>query len=263
MSGEPIFYVGLHQPGNTQHFARSCVSRNRLLTRRKPLGGEVLIDSGAFTELFRHGAYREGVEPYAAQLYRLHTEGVAEIVAAVAQDYMCEPFIVAKTGLSVLEHQHLTIERYDALTAELGRLFGGDVPFHVMPVIQGFEPGDYARHIRMYGDRLKPEMWVGVGSVCKRNSTPGDVAAVLGTIAALRPDLRLHGFGLKRTAILDGTVRSLIYSADSMAWSFHARKNGRNANDWREAAAFVDAVTDASGRPSDGWQMPLPLEAAA
>lgn len=34
----------------------------------------------------------------------------------------------------------------------------------------------------------------------------------------------------------------LLYSADSMAWSFAARRRGGNANDWREAQAFAEAV---------------------
>jgi hypothetical protein len=37
-----------------------------------------------------------------------------------------------------------------------------------------------------------------------------------------RPDLRLHGFGLKTTALADPLVRSMLWSADSMAWSFAA-----------------------------------------
>lgn len=255
--GELRFFIGLHQPGDACHFDAACVSINRLRTRRKPLDcRSVLVDSGAFTELNLHGGYRHGVADYAAHLLRLHESGVVCIEAAVAQDYMCEPFMLAKTGLTIADHQRLTIERYDELLA-----FG--LPFPILPVLQGFAPEDYVRHIRAYGGRLAYGMWVGVGSVCKRNGSPGDVAAVLGAIKTERPDLRLHGFGLKLTALRDGTVRSLLYSADSMAWSFSARKQGRNGNDWREAEAFARSVRSAASRPSDGWQIPLPLGAAA
>ena len=61
-------------------------------------------------------------------------------------------------------------------------------------------------------------------------------------VHAERPDLRLHGFGLKTTALGSGVVRGLLYSADSMAWSFAARKAGRDANSWREAKAYADRV---------------------
>ena len=43
----------------------------------------------------------------------------------------------------------------------------------------------------------------------------------------------------------------LLETADSMAWSFSARKQGRNGNDWREAARFVRRI---DGMP---WQRPL------
>ena len=37
-------------------------------------------------------------------------------------------------------------------------------------------------------------------------------------------------------------VVDLLHTSDSMAWSYHARKNGRSANDWREAKRFVDKI---------------------
>jgi hypothetical protein len=37
-------------------------------------------------------------------------------------------------------------------------------------------------------------------------------------------------------------VRDLLWSADSMAWSFAGRWQGRNPNDRREAQAFVERV---------------------
>lgn len=256
----PLFYIGLHQPSDGKRFDRACISWRRLVRRKKAVGcGKVLIDSGAFTELLLHGAYRHGVQEYAAELYRLHTEGVVNIVAAVAQDYMCEPFMLGKTGLTVADHQRLTIERYDALLTELDRLFGGQCPFPVMPVLQGYAPSGYVRHIHLYGDRLKPGMWVGVGSVCKRNGDPSRIVEVLSAIATVRPDLNLHGFGIKLTALGHPGVRALLYSADSMAWSDAARKQGRNANCWTEAARYRDAVGQAISLPPAPWQMPLIL----
>jgi hypothetical protein len=37
-------------------------------------------------------------------------------------------------------------------------------------------------------------------------------------------------------------VRARLHSADSMAWSFAARWEGRNRNDWREAKNFIERV---------------------
>lgn len=232
------FYVGLHQPADARNFDCACISINRLRTRRKPVEcPDVLVDSGAFTELMNHGCYRHGVEDYAAQLRRLHDDGVVHISAAVAQDYMCEPVMLERTGLTITDHQRLTIERYDALLA-------CDLPVTIMPVLQGFAPEDYQHHVRAYGDRLTPGMWVGVGSVCKRQGRPKAIDAVLGAVLEVRPDLRLHGFGVKFTSLSHPCVRSKLATADSMAWSFAARREGRDANDWQEARRFVDRLRE-------------------
>ncbi len=113
---------------------------------------------------------------------------------------------------------------------------------YVMPVLQGFKPSDYVAHIRMYADALRHGAWVGVGSVCKRNGDAKAIEAVLLAIKQERPDLLLHGFGLKTTALGSGLVRSLLHTADSMAWSFAARKQGGNANCWREAEKFLRRI---------------------
>jgi hypothetical protein len=244
---EVEFYVGLHQPSDAHRFGLACISINRLRGRKKPIVGcRVLVDSGAFTELHIHGQYRHDVEEYARELHRLHSEGVVQIAAAVAQDYMCEPFMLARTGLSVADHQRMTISRYDALFGALNRLFAGKCPFPILPVLQGYKPSEYVSHLLAYGRRLKRNMWVGVGSVCKRNSAPEKIAEVLQAISSIRPDLRLHGFGVKLTALLNGTVRELLTTADSMAWSFAARKQGRNANSWVEAENFVRRIAATS-----------------
>jgi hypothetical protein len=230
------FYIGLHHPADARFFPRACVSIRTVHRRSKPIDcADILLDSGAFTELNLHGRYRTQPEEYAVELWRLHKEGVLKIGAAVAQDYMCEPFILKKTGLTVAEHQRLTIDRYD-------RLLPHAPPFHIMPVLQGYTPAEYVSHIRQYGRRLVPGMWVGVGSVCKRNSNPQQIVDVLSAIHTARPDLRLHGFGIKKTALKNPLIHWLLHSADSMAWSFHARKNGRDANGPGEAMRFANEI---------------------
>jgi len=228
------FFVGLHQPADAKHVSPAFISVNRLRNRKSAFEvGDWIMDSGAFSTILRHGGYPLPVEEYAEQIKRWANNG--NLLAAVAQDYMCEPSMLAITGMSVAEHQRLTIERYDALLA-------CDLPVYLMPVLQGYTREDYLSHIDQYGDRLKPDMWVGVGSVCKRNGAPDVIFDALAAIKRKRPDLRLHGFGLKTTALQSQGIRDLLETADSMAWSFAARKQGRNGNDWREAAAFGDLI---------------------
>lgn len=231
------FFCGLHQPSDAQHLDASFISVNRLRRRKSAFAvGDWIMDSGAFTEISTHGHYRSTPEEYAAEIRRWSSVGT--LLAAVAQDWMCEPWIVAKTGLSVAEHQMLTVERYDALTA------CDTAGVYVMPVLQGYAPSDYVAHVRQYGERLSHGAWVGVGSVCKRNGNVSAIESVLLAIHRERPDLRLHGFGLKTTALRSGAVQSMLHTADSMAWSFAARKQGRNANSWREARRWSDSIRD-------------------
>lgn len=231
------FFCGLHQPSDAQHFAACLVSVTRLRDRKGPFAvADWILDSGAFSELSLHGRYRESVAAYALQIRRWARNG--RLLAAVAQDYMCEPWILEKTGLSVRAHHALTIERYDGLrAADVGGIY-------ILPVLQGYAPGDYIQHLQQYGARLAPGAWVGVGSVCKRNGSARAIEAVLDAIQAVRPDLRLHGFGLKATALTSARVFDALHSADSLAWSYHARKQGRNGNDWREAKRWMRKIED-------------------
>lgn len=163
------FYVGLHQPSDARHFARCMVSARRLRHRRSDFPVSAwMLDSGAFMELKLFGRYRDSVSIYAAQIRRWVTCG--QLVAAVAQDYMCEPFMLDCTGLDTAAHQRLTIERYDALVAE-------HTGVYILPVLQGYAPAEYVAHLAQYGARLAPGAWVGVGSVCKRNGDPAAIRA--------------------------------------------------------------------------------------
>lgn len=228
------FFIGLHQPSDAKHFDAAFISVGRLRKRKGPFRvADWIMDSQAFSTIATYGGYPHPPEEYADQIKRWKSNG--NLLAAVSQDYMCEPAMLAKTGLTIADHQRLTIERYDALLrCETG--------CYIMPVLQGYAPEEYVSHIRQYGDRLALGAWVGVGSICKRNSSPCLILDVLIAIKTERPDLRLHGFGLKTTALAQGTIRALLHTADSMAWSFAARRNKTGANDWRNAMAFKAAV---------------------
>jgi hypothetical protein len=210
------------------------------------------MDSGAFSEVASHGRYTASVDEYAAHVIRWSRCG--KLLAAVAQDFMCEPHVqVRVSGPSAASprpdlnastravgyHIAFSVDRY----VKLLRAFGFRPPVHIMPVLQGWEPRDYVHAISQYGPHCLPSgAWVGVGSVCRRNGLVTEVEAILVVIYRARPDLRLHGFGLKLTALRSGVVSRLLYSCDSMAWSHQARNEGRNSNDWREAKAYVEKV---------------------
>jgi hypothetical protein len=56
-----------------------------------------------------------------------------------------------------------------------------------------------------------------VGSICRRQGTSFAARLVEGLA---RYGLRLHGFGIK-----SGAATQWLASADSLAWSYHARRN--------------------------------------
>jgi hypothetical protein len=244
-----LFYVGLHIYTKAHHFDRAFISVNRLWLRKGPFrANEWIMDSGAFTEISTYGEYRYPVKKYAKEIARW--KRVGQLTAAVAQDWMCEPHIVKKTGKSVKEHQKLTVSRYLDLLA-------CDPVVPIIPVLQGYHYADYLEHLEMYGSLLKTGAHVGVGSICKRNANAQSILNVLYKIKQERPDLRLHGFGVKMTALGHPGVRSMLYSADSLAWSYAARREGRDRNSWEEAKRFETEILTMCDRQQQDWIPPL------
>lgn len=193
-----------------------------------------IMDSGAFTQVVMQGGFQQTPEEYADHIHRWRSCG--NLLAAVTQDYMCEDVALEATGLSLQDHQRLTVKRY----RKIRQLVDPDV--YVMPVLQGFAPEEYVACLYLYGDSIPDGSWVGVGSVCKRNTSVAEIEDVLGAIKSSRPDLRLHGFGIKLTALTSAFVYDSLYSSDSMAWSYAARREGRDSNDWREAKMYSAKV---------------------
>lgn len=231
------FFTGMHHPNDADKVPAAFISVNAVYKRKSAFPAKrAVLDCAGFSKIKMHGGYPEPVEDYAAQIRKVRGWLGRRLLAAVSEDYMCEPEMLAKTGLSIEDHQRLTIERYDAL------LLCDTSGVRIMPVLQGYSPDSYVEHIRQYGKRLVQRMWVGVGSICKRNANYRSIEAVLRAIKKERPDLRLHAFGVKITALASQLVRDLIFSADSMAWSFGARYAGRDGNDPAEAVRYSRRV---------------------
>ena len=238
----PTLYTGIHFLAAARALGTVMLSVNTLERRRSDFEvGRWMLDSGAFTRVTT-GRGHMPTEDYAEQVKRWSEVGQME--AAVSQDFMCEPFVLERTGKTVAQHQTLSMERYLHL-----RELVGDAAY-VMPVIQGYDPSEYARHVEAYGDDLAHGAWAGVGSVCKRNSNPNAISAVLTAILSIRPDLRLHGFGVKSTALRRGDIMERFYSIDSAAWSYAARKQGRNPNSIEECVEWTARVNAIPFMPS-------------
>jgi len=221
------FLLGTHQPGWLARMdVPLFVSDRRLRTyRRLPVAlGVWALDSGGFTELQTYGRWMTTPAEYAARVRR-YVAQVGHLMWAAPQDWMCEPAVLAGgrigplrfagTGLSVAEHQARTVANLVQL-----RELAPDLPW--IPVVQGWTPTQYTDCVRAYevaGIDLTAEPLVGVGSVCRRQSTT-DAEHILSSLHAAGVH-RLHGFGFKTTGL--ARCAHLLVSADSLAWSYDAR----------------------------------------
>ena len=212
------FYLGVCEP-NWLKTARVplFVSRRRLLrVKRGPPRARCAwaLDSGGFSELSMYGEWRTSLTQYVAEVDWIQSE-IGGLDWAAQQDWMCEPFIIAKTGLSVEIHQRNTVENYLELMS-----VAPESPW--VPVLQGYTLEEYLAHEDMFrraGVRLAGLPLVGIGSICRRQHTT-EAARIISTVAAL--GINLHGFGLKTQALQ--RIHLLLHSADSMSWSFTARR---------------------------------------
>ena len=211
------FYMGAHQPHWLWRARFPLFVSHRQLARRRSLRPATCrwaLDSGGFTELSLHGRWITPAQDYAAAVAR-YSERIGALDFAAPQDWMCEPPIVARTGLSVREHQERTVASY----LELRRI-APDLPF--IPVVQGWDLASYLECVRLYasaGITLAALPRVGLGSVCRRQST-AEIAVIVAALA--RRGLRLHGFGVKTGGL--HLYGHQLASADSMAWSYTARR---------------------------------------
>ena len=228
-----IFFTGIHNLTHASKVDYSFISINRLLNRKKDfLARTWIMDSGAFSQVLTMGDHFLTAAEYALHIYRWSKCGI--LVRAVAQDYICIDSVLKKLGRTVEDHQEMTIQSYLDLIKET------EIP--IMPVLQGCEPEEYAKHVNDYGSLLKDHAWVGVGSIARKNSNPELVLNILNAIHEVRPDLRLHGFGIKKTCLQDSAIRDQLFSADSMAWNYACRYENRNPEDYKEALKFKNRI---------------------
>lgn len=211
------FYLGTHI---LSHIGKAdvpfFVSYRQLVKRKKKRfehDVKVCVDSGGFSELSLFGKWTIQPEEYLQNLERLKGLGL-KIEWAAPQDWMCEEVMLKKTGKTIQEHQRLTVENLIGL-----REFESDI--HFIPVLQGQSLDDYFSHFEMYeaaGFDLRKEPVVGVGSVCRRQST-NEIAHIMKCLHA--KGLKLHGFGVKTNGL--EKYAKLLHSSDSLAWSYGAR----------------------------------------
>lgn len=193
---------------------------NRTLSKKKKLPSantNWVLDSGGFSELSMYGEWRTSRDEYIRNVQR-YSQYIGFLHWIAPQDWMCEPFILKKTGLTIPIHQELTIDSVIALRS-------ATLTVNVIPVLQGFTLNEYMNHIEQYTARgidLTKEDTVGIGSICRRQAT-SEIGVIISSIARL--GINIHGFGVKTQGIR--RYKQHLVSADSMAWSLQARRGER------------------------------------
>lgn len=210
------FFLGTHE---TSWLAKAGVElfvSHRRLAQRRSLPEAIApwaLDSGGFTELNLHGRWVTTTTDYIDAVARYQAE-IGKLAWAAPMDWMCEPFVTDRTGLSVREHQERTVANWLE--------FDGHGPF--IPTLQGWDRADYLACVDLYasaGVDLRSQPLVALGTVCRRQGT-SEIADLVRELAA--GGLNLHGFGMKLSAFTTDAPIHLV-SADSLAWSYNARRN--------------------------------------
>jgi hypothetical protein len=198
-----------------------CVSYGQLRKRKAiPIpGAPVFLDSRGFTEIKQHGRYTFSPATYAAFVRRLRNEWGEKLAHCSIMDWMCEAEMLAKTGLTIAEHQKRTVQSYLDL-----RGLEPELPW--VPVLQGYSLDDYHNCADLYEEQgidLAALPLVGIGSVCRRQGME-EAAGIIKTLYG-RGLKNLHGFGFKVTGLVSKGMRLAKYlkSSDSMSWSKRAR----------------------------------------
>lgn len=206
------FYLGTHQVNwikETNVPLMISISRTKYIKSLYPSICDVMIDSIGFTMLSSYGKWLISEDEYIEECTRIN-DAFKRVILFSPQDWMCEPFIVEKTGLSVLEHQIKTVDNYISLSKK------SKLPF--LPVLQGYTLTEYKRCLSMYRANGIDTNHFGLGSVCRRQSTD-EIKEIVEYF--FNEGLKLHAYGVKLKGLQ--LYGHMLDSADSLAWSLDAR----------------------------------------
>ena len=221
-----VNFLGTHEPSWLRTAGVPLfISHRRLMRLKRTLPVAIApfaLDSGGFSELSLFGGWKTTPSEYVDAVIRYDRE-IGQLQFAAPQDYMCEPEMLQRTGLKLVEHQQRTVANYLELHKLWGQRSPEECPF--IPVLQGYDKEDYLRCIDMYGEAgvdLSRVPLVGVGTVCRRQHTEA-IGDVVDAILDTDPLLPLHLFGVKTLGLkLYGHKAA---SVDSLGWSYNARRN--------------------------------------
>ena len=186
----------------------------------------LFIDSGGFYSSMVTGRYTKSDKEYLQFIEKIMPEYFA------LRDYPCEPELLRKHGLTVKQNIQRTVDNHIILLDILPKYCINSEP---IPVIQGWKKEDYLDCIDAFNEQGLISNYMAIGSVCRRTA----VRNIHDVIIAVRDNIpswiKLHGFGVKLTALKDIAIWKALYSVDSGVWDYTAR--------WTKLRGSVDIPT--------------------
>jgi hypothetical protein len=175
------------------------------------------LDSAGFVATRAYGGFPWSIEAYMDLAEAFPFRRIASL------DY-CTEHEIAGDREEVLDRVSRTIRaNRDCLAQAATR----GLLDRFMPVIQGRRREDYERCVEALWSMLVPGAVIGVGSMCRREiAGPEGVVAIFEHLVRVLPqEVRLHGFGIKGTALAHLTpLGHRIASIDSQAYGVAARR---------------------------------------
>lgn len=189
----------------------------------------LFIDSGGFYSSMISGGYVKTDDEYLRYVESMMPQHFA------LRDYPCEPELMKKHGLTVKQNIHRTVANHLSLLDMLPNYCINAQP---IPVIQGWDAADYLDCIDAFQDQGLMSNYMAIGSVCRRTEVRNIRKIIITIRDAIPKSTKLHGFGIKLTAVKDLAIYNALYSVDSGAWDYQAR--------WKKYRGQEKSGSDAS-----------------
>ena len=227
------FYYGSSWHWPLPYLPRVMLSYNMLRKIQKiwSINIPLMMDSGAFAVIQKYGKYLYSPEEYASGIEKWHPD------IAWTMDYPCEPSIQRRGNYDSKRAQEMTIANQLKLL---------DLNADTQMVVQGWTVQDYLENL----DRIKEQGLLterlGIGSVCRRGQNR-EIARIIRAIHNSVPSwVKLHGFGIKVSALKDTDAKFNLYSADSQSWDYERRygdwlKGQYNGKTWKDKVPILEA----------------------
>ena len=214
------FYYGSSWHWPLSYLPRVMLSYNYVRKLKMPWRMQIpfMMDSGAFAVILKYGKYPFTPEEYALGIEKWHPD------VAWTMDYPCEPSVQKRGDYNPRKAQEMTIDNQIKLL---------DLNTNTQMVVQGWTVQDYLENIDRIKDQGLLTERLGIGSVCRRGQNR-EIARIIRAIHNnVPPWVKLHGFGIKVSALKYTDAKFNLYSADSMSWAIEAfgkyENNGKGA----------------------------------